>query len=158
MKSGIFAGIALLLVSGGLAGCGQEQPAAPAPTPAGDLTVTNGRLVLAPVKGNPVAVYFDITNHGARDWMIVNASMKGAKSTMLHTVGGPGTGGGMGQMIQIWVPKGETVHFEPGKLHVMVMDPPAGLAKGGTSEVSLRFPAGDTMSFPVSIRGAGDER
>jgi copper(I)-binding protein len=158
MKPGIFTALALAAATLGLGACGSSPAPAEAAKPADTLSVANGRLVLAPVKGNPAAAYFDITNKGSKDWLIHSASLAGAQSTMLHTVGGPGNGGGMGEMLQIPVKAGETVKFEPGALHVMVMDPPADLAPGGKSELTLRFPGGDSISFPVEVKAAGDER
>ena len=62
MKSAVLTGVAIVFAAG-LAGCqqGAEQPAAEATeavpeAPAG-IAVSNGRLVLPPVKGNPGAVY-----------------------------------------------------------------------------------------------------
>lgn len=158
MKSGIWTALALACSTAGLAGCGGSKPAPPAATPASSLSVSNARLVLSAVKGNPAAAYFDIANNSAQDWTIHDASLKGAQMTMLHTVGGPNNKGGMGEVLQVPVKHGETLHFEPGKLHVMVMDPPATLARGDKSELTLGFPGGDTMTFPLDVRGAGDAR
>ena len=155
MKKGILAatlGAATL----GLGACGSAPPPPAAATPASSLTVSNARLVLSAVKGNPAAAYFDIANKSGKDWMIHTASLQGAQMTMLHTVGGPNNNGGMGEVLQVPVKQGETVHFEPGKLHVMVMDPPASLKPGDTTQLTLSFPGGDTMTFPLAVRAAGD--
>ena len=158
MKSRLFTGIAAALALGAVSACGSSAPAPAADTPSADLVVSNARLMLAPVKGNPAAAYFDIANKGGKDWMINDAAFAGASSAMLHTVGGANMGGGMGEVLQVPVRQGETVHFEPGHLHVMVMDPPAGLAPGGKGQLTLKFLGGDALSFPVEVKAPGDER
>ncbi len=156
MKSGILSAVALATAC--LSACGSSAPPPAEASPSSDLAASNARLFLAPVKGNAAAVYFDIANKGQTTWSIQGASLKGAQMTMLHTVGGPNMNGGMGEVLQVLVHPGETVHFEPGKLHVMVMDPPADLTRGAKSELTLNFLGGDKMSFPVEVKAAGDAR
>ena len=158
MRTAIFAAVVLATASIGLDACDSSPPAAVDTGPAASLNVSNAYLALAPVKGNPAAVYFDVTNKSGKDWVIHSASLAGAQSTMLHTVGGPGMGGGMGDIPQVMVKQSETVKFEPGGLHVMVMDPPATLAPGDKTELTLRFPGGDTIKVPVEVKAAGDAR
>lgn len=155
MKTGILGALALAAATAGLAACGSTPPPPQAATPASSLAVGHARLVLGAVKGNPAAAYFDITNKSEKLWMIHTAALAGATMTMLHTVGGPNNNGGMGEVLQVPVNPGETVHFEPGKLHVMVMDPPATLAPGDKAQLTLGFPGGPTMTFPLEVRTAG---
>ena len=73
MKSTIFASIALALASAGLAACG-EKPATPPTETDGKpgVDVTNGRLVLPAVKGNPAALYFDIVNNSGDEEKVMS--------------------------------------------------------------------------------------
>ena len=159
MKTGILGALALAAVTSGLAACNDAPPPPPAATPASSLSASNARLVLSAVKGNPAAAYFDVTNKSDKDWMIDSARLEGAQNTMLHMeTNAPGTVGGMGELPAVSVPHGQTVQFEPGKLHVMVMDPPPTLAPGDKAKLTLRFPGGATMSFPLDVRAAGDRR
>lgn len=160
MKSAVFASLVLIAGAGVLVSCGQGTSAGDAAVekPTAGLAASNARLYLAPVKGNPAAVYFDLANGSAKDWMISKAALAGASSTMLHTVGGAGNDGGMGMVAQVPLKKGETARFEPGKLHVMVMDPPADLTPGAITTLTLRFAGGDEFSFPVEVKAAGEER
>ena len=48
--------------------------------------------------------------------------------------------------------------FKPGGLHVMAMDLDKSLAKGGTTEISLKFADGTRAVFPAEILAAGDAR
>src|SRR4029077_20717711 len=86
------------------------EPAAPE-----GIAVTNARLMLPAVKGNPGAVYFDIANSGTENKMIRAASVKGAASAMMHVTAADS----MQETLQVMVPVGETVKLEPGGTHVM---------------------------------------
>ena len=70
MRKSVFAAAALVLGTYGLAACGEtaEQPAAEAPEGIAGMTVTNARLVLPAVAGNPAAVYFDLAYDGDRSF------------------------------------------------------------------------------------------
>ena len=156
MKSKLLTGLALSCAVAGLSACGSSATPPAEATASSALAVANARLMLAPVKGNPAAAYFDLTNKGSKEWMLTGASLAGSQSSTLHTT--DEKGGSMEEMPQVPVKPGETVHFEPGHLHVMVMDPPADLAPGGKSQLTLKFLGGDTMSFPVEAKPAGAER
>lgn len=164
MKAARFAAVAIALACFGLAGCHQQSnaPAAPpsasAPDAPAGLSVSNGRLVLPAVKGNPGAVYFDIANHGDADTSIAGVSVDGAKSAMLHTTVQSGGMSSMTAMASIPVPKGQTVRFAPGGNHVMAMDLDSSLMSGGKTDVTLTFATGDKISFPAAIEAPGAAR
>jgi copper(I)-binding protein len=154
--------MAIALAAAGLAGCKQsaEQPeveaseAAPE-APAG-IAVSNGRLVLPAVGGNPGAVYFDVANNGGADTAIAGASVEGAGSAMLHTTVQSGGMASMQHMDSVPVAKGATVSFSPGGNHVMAMDLSDTLKAGASTEVTLTFADGDKVSFPAQVRAPGD--
>jgi len=160
MKSALYAAAALALAGIGLASCGDsgsQQSEASPEAPVG-ISAKDGRLVLPAVKGNPGAVYFDITNNGGKDTAIAGAFVDGAKMAMLHTTSTEGGVASMKDMDQVPLAKGATVRFAPGGNHVMAMDLDAALAAGGTTEVTLTFTDGDKVSFPAKILAAGDAR
>jgi copper(I)-binding protein len=135
--------------------CGE----APEPTEAGPaapegISVTNARLMLPAVAGNPGAVYFDVANSGSKGRMIRAASVAGAGSAMMHTT----TEDGMQEALQEMVPAGETLKFEPGGAHVMAMNLADTVTAGSKAEVTLTFVGGDKITFPADVRAAGDER
>ncbi|MBO9498381.1 MAG: copper chaperone PCu(A)C [Novosphingobium sp.] len=164
MKSALFAASALVLAGIGLASCGKggSEPSAAAseaaPEAPSGISVADGRLVLPAVKGNPGAVYFDVTNNGAKDTAIAGAFVDGAKSAMLHTSVEMNGMSAMKDMDQIAVAKGATVRFAPGGNHVMAMDLDPALQAGGTTEVTLTFSDGDKVSFEAKVLAAGDAR
>ncbi|HYD24320.1 MAG TPA: copper chaperone PCu(A)C [Croceibacterium sp.] len=157
MKRRLWTAAALGLATIGLAACSE----APAPVEEGapeapdGIAVANGRLMLPAVAGNPAAVYFDVSNSGADNRMIRAASVAGAGRSMMHTTDAEA---GMQETLQVMVPPGETVKFEPGGTHVMAMDLADTVTAGGEAEVTLTFVGGDKVSFPAAVRAAGDER
>ena len=144
-----------------LAAC-NSAPEAPASetaaSEAGGLTVTNARLVLAPVSGNPAAVYFDLSYAGSGDVTLAGVTVEGAGMTMVHqTVEKDGAMAMMGAD-PIALTKGANVVFAPGGLHVMAMEPSADWSPGGTVNVTLTLSDGTTYSFPATVRAAGEAR
>ena len=156
LAAAVLAALALLPAA---CGGGEEtaQQAGDPDAPEG-IVVSNARLMLPPVSGNPAAVYFDIANHSGRDVMIRAANVQGAGMAMLHMTATWNLQTDMQEVVQQPVPAGETVSFAPGGLHVMASDLADTLAPGGTTEVTLTFVGGDKVSFPAEVRAAGDER
>jgi copper(I)-binding protein len=161
MKTAVLAPFALVLGTLALAGCDSQPtqpPAAPRTNAPEGISITDGRLVLPAVKGNPGAVYFTVHNDSADTETIRHAAVKGAKSAMIHTVTVLDGKADMEEMPQVPVPAHGQLAFEPGKLHVMAMDLDDTLQKGGTTDVTLEFAGGDQAEFPVQILAAGDAR
>ncbi len=160
MKSAIFASAALAIAAIGLSGCGEQASdgteAAPDAKPG--ITVTDGRLVLPAVKGNPGAVYFNITYNGDDTAVLRAAAVQGAKSAMIHETFENDGEMSMGEALPTNLKKGDTVKFEPGGKHVMAMELDDTLAAGATTEVTLTFLGGDKLTFPATILAAGDAR
>jgi len=155
----ILASVAALGLVMGTAACGgeTEEPAVEAEPDAPEgITVTGGWMALPAVAGNPAAVYFNIENSGERNRMIRAAYVDGAESAMLHQMGTWNLEPSMDELMQLDVPAGESIAFEPESYHVMAMNPSDTLEVGGETEVTLTFVGGDKVSFPVEIRAAGD--
>lgn len=122
------------------------------------LTVSNQRVVLAPVAGNPAAVYFDLAYKGAPGMSLTEVEVEGAGMTMIHDYAE--SAGKMRMTMADAVPltEGTPVTFAPGGLHVMAMDPEAGLKPGGTAKVTLIFSDGKKVTVEAPVRAAGEER
>src|SRR6187551_1355324 len=155
MKRSVWSALAMGVAALGPVACGEapEQAAAGPAVPEG-ITVTNARLMLPAVAGNPGAVYFNIANSGTSNRMLRAASVKGATSAMMHTT----SADSMQETLQIMVPSGETVKFEPGGTHVMAMGLADTVVAGSKADVTLTFVGGLTATFPAEVRAAGDER
>jgi len=151
------AGAAILALSA----CGDEAGAPTTETVAGQvagLTISNPRLVLAPVAGNPAAVYFDLSYEGDKGLTIRKAEVEGAGMTMIHDYGEYDFKVQMMEALPVAITKGTKVAFAPGALHVMAMEPPASLKPGDTVKVTLTMSGGATHSFEAAVRAAGEER
>ncbi|MDP4539239.1 copper chaperone PCu(A)C [Qipengyuania sp. DY56-A-20] len=154
---------AALLLAGtglGLAACSDsaETPSEIAPEGIAGLEITNARMMLPPVAGNPAAVYFDIAYDGERNLALRSADVAGAERAVMHDMMEYDFEMTMGEMPPLMLQPGDRVSFEPGGKHVMAFDLLPELAAGGTTEVTLIAAGGDKHSFAVPIQAAGEER
>lgn len=143
---------ALLGLSALALGACQQQPAdsadaTAAPDAKPGLAVTEGRLILPVVKGNPAGIYFTLTNTGDKAGTLAAVSIDGAAKAEMHET----KGGKMSSVPQIEVAAGGTIKFEPGALHVMAFELDDKLVAGGTAEMTLTFADGDKLSAPLKI-------
>lgn len=149
-----------LALSMTLAACGDE--AAPVETaPEGvipGVTIENARMVLAPVEGNPAAVYFDFSYEGDRAFSLGRVSVEGAESAMMHQFGEYDFKVQMMEALPIPVTNGTKVEFKPGDYHVMAMGVSPDIKPGDTVEVTLTISGGDKHKFAAEVRAAGEER
>jgi periplasmic copper chaperone A len=130
---------------------GGEKPAAPATSsPEGKpgVTVTNARLVLPAVAGNPGAAYFALDNQSKDVIGIAAVAVKGAGKTELHTAD-------MKVFDHATADPRTTLKFEPGQAHVMVFDISADLKAGAETELTVTFTDGDKLSVPAKIEAMG---
>jgi len=142
-----------------LAACSEEAPVVEeAEAGIAGVTIENARLVLAPVEGNPAALYFDFAYEGDRAFNVDRFTIEGAESAMMHQYGEYDFKVQMMEALPIPVSSGTTLEFKPGDLHVMAMGVSPELQPEGTTEVTMKVSGGDTHSFTAEIRAAGDER
>ncbi len=151
---------ALMSATMGLAACGEspEQPAVDQTIGIPGMKISNARMVLAPVPGNPAAVYFDLAYDGDRGMALNRAEVKGAKSAMFHDYGEYDFKVQMMEMLPVPLKKGTKIEFKPGGKHLMAMEVSPDLKAGGTTEATVIVSGGARQTFPVEIRAAGDER
>lgn len=156
------AALAVLAVAAltGLAACSPEadSPSGDTATATGSLTVSNARVVLAPVAGNPAAVYFDLSYSGPAGVTLDAVDVEGAGMTMIHDYA---ESAGKAQMVMtdaVPLAQGTPVTFAPGGLHVMAMDPGDALKAGGMAKVTLTLSDGTGIRVDAPVRAAGEER
>lgn len=163
IRTAAFAALAAALLPG-LTACSKQAdaPADAAATTSASatagLTVTNARVVLPPVAGNPAAVYFDLAYTGAPGVTLDSVDVEGAGMTMIHDYAETA---GKAQMVMadaVPLAEGTPLNFAPGGLHVMAMDPTDALKAGGTAKVTLTLSNGMTATIDAPVRAAGDER
>ncbi|MEM8726849.1 MAG: copper chaperone PCu(A)C [Pseudomonadota bacterium] len=159
MKRSVMAGaLAMVFVT---SACGAEAEAPVVEEVEGvipGMSIANARMVLAPVAGNPAAVYFDLTYEGTRGLTIRKAEVAQASSAMLHDYGEYDFKVQMMEALPIAITEGSEIAFEPGGLHVMAFEPSEELQPGGTAEVTLTVSGGQTHTFEAEVRAAGEER
>ena len=154
-----FLALALAGATLSLSACGDSPSEAPVEEAGiAGMTVSNPRMVLAPVAGNPAAVYFDLAYEGDRSLALNRAEVKGAKSAMFHDYGEYDFKVQMMEMLPLPLKKGDKVSFEPGGKHIMAIEPDETLQPGGTAEVTLIVSGGKSQTFEAPIRAAGEER
>ena len=160
MKFAPFATFALACALVPLAGCSGGDTATEAAEDANPtgLEVTNAKLVLPAVSGNPAAVYFSVTNAGERNVAIRSASVEGASNAQLHDTAEMNQEMVMGEMGPLMLSAGETAIFEPGGKHVMAFDIDPSLEAGGTTAMTLTIAGGKSVTTDVAVVAAGDDR
>jgi copper(I)-binding protein len=165
VKTIALAPIALAFATLALAACGsQQQPSskqasAPAkPVPAQGISVSDGRLVLPAVHGNPGAVYFTVHNDSDTLQTLERVELEGAQGAMLHDTGMVGGHMEMRQAARMDVPSRGELVFSPGGRHVMAMHLDDRLKPGGTTTLTLAFTSGQKATLPVEILAAGNAR
>ncbi len=159
MTKSFFAALALGVGTLGLGACGggaSEEAVVPDAVPG--LSVANARMVLPTVEGNPAAVYLDLSYNGDRTPAVNRIVVDGAESAVMHEMGEWDGKMEMMEMLPIVMKKGDTVKFEPGAKHIMVMGVSPELQAGGTTEATIIIAGGDKLSFPVQIQAAGEDR
>jgi copper(I)-binding protein len=130
----------------------EKDTTAKAPDAKPGTAISEGRLVLPAVKGNPGAAYFTLENSGSGSIGIAAVAIEGAGKTEIHQT----IGGAMSSVDQLLIDPGTKLSFRPGELHVMVFDLDPKLAAGGTSEMTVTFADGDKTSARLTIQSAGE--
>lgn len=133
---------------------GQQEEAGVIP----GLEVTNAKLVLAPVKGNPAAIYMDIAYSADKPIALSGAEVEGAKEAEIHATMEWDGKMEMNKANPIAMKNGDKVSFVPGEMHIMVFEPSAGWKSGDTVKASLKLAGARTHNFEATVQGAGEER
>ena len=154
MKS-IYAAVALGLGTLALGECSQD--AAETEEAAAPLSVTEGRLFLPAVEGNPAAVYFKLTNDSDRAIGVRAAEVEGAGRTEMHDFLDVDESV-MSMVDTVTLDPGETLSFEPRGKHVMAFEVSPDLKPDSKTSVTLTMLGGSTMSFDVDVLPADAER
>ena len=161
MKKPFYAAILLAGASLGLASCGGQQEET-APAEQSDaiegIEVTDARLVLPPVAGNPAAIYFTLKNNGDRNIAFRNAEVEKAGKAEIHDMMEWDSEMVMGEAPPVMVETGSTVIFEPGGKHVMAFDLEEGFGEGDTTTITLIAAGSRRHSFEATAQAAGDDR
>ena len=151
------AAITLALGTAACSGGGDDVAETTAPDAPAGISVTDGRMSLPAVKGNPASIYFTIRNVSEEPVTIRAVNVAGAASAQLHETTEWNKQMDMQELFQLPVEPGAEVVFEPGGKHVMAFDLDDDLAAGGETEVTLSFVNGDKVSFPAKLMAPGTD-
>ncbi len=142
-----------------LSACGEAEVAeAPVEGVVDGLEVTNARLVLAPVSGNPAAVYFDVAYNGTNGIAISGAEVAGAANAEVHNTFEYNFETTMNEAGPLALPSGASETFEPGGKHIMAFELDESITEGTSTEVTLKISGGKRHKFDAEVRAAGEER
>lgn len=122
---------------------------------AGDIAVTDAWVPLAPPTATVHAVFFTLSNTGTAERMLVGVRAAGYAMAELHRstiTDGIAT---MTAVDIVTVAPGQTVAFEHGALHVMLMKPAAPIGEGQIVPVMLDFADGTTLSVEAKVMKLG---
>ncbi len=122
-----------------------------ATTTSGSLSVSEPVIRAVPPNSPNSAVYLSITNSGEEDMYLVAASSPVAKTTMLHRTVSRDDMLVMINQDDVPLPAGESVVFQPGDLHLMLMGLKKDLVEGEWVPVRLTFRGGKDMSFVARV-------
>ena len=142
-----------------LAGCSPDAPPpatvpapAPAPvaTPSGP-TITDAWVRQVPPAARMTAGYLRVANPGPEALVIVGADSPLFGSIEMHgTIMEDGVAR-MRHQDTVTVGPGEVVSFEPGGLHLMLMQPTNGIPSNGEIELALLLADGARLEFRAPV-------
>lgn len=96
------------------------------------------------------AAYLTIANDGTADTLLA-ATSPAARTVELHTHVADDGLSRMQRLDAVPLPAGETVHFEPGGLHLMLIDIAAPLVAGERVTLALQFAKAGVVEVTVPI-------
>lgn len=133
----------------------QTTPQPPAQTGSathGHLAVAGAWARATPPAARTGAIYFTVTNDGAEPDRLVAAVSPAAAMVELHTHVMEGGVARMRQISAVEVSPGEPAVFQPGGLHVMLIDLRAPLRDGERVSLTLTFARAGALTFEVPVR------
>lgn len=160
VKQSILAAALISVGALALSACGQNADEAQTAATQGiaGMTVTNARLVLPAVAGNPAAVYFDLAYDGDKAIALSRVKVAGAESAEFHEYGEWAGKMQMQPMLPLPLKKGDKHSFAPGEKHVMAMKLSPEVTAGGKADVTVSVSGGASQTFAAEVRAAGSER
>ncbi|RNL81755.1 copper chaperone PCu(A)C [Halostreptopolyspora alba] len=133
-----------LTVLGTLAGCATAAP---------EIAVRDA-TVRVPANPDVTAGYLTLENTGGTDDTLTGVTSEAAAEVQMHDTTDSGGETRMRQRDEVAVPAGDTVVFETGGLHLMLMGPDD-LRAGDTVELSLEFATSDRVSVDAVVEEIG---
>ena len=103
--------------------------------------------------GHPAGgAYFEITNNGERGNQLIGVTTDPAPRVELHQTIEDQGNARMVHTPVVRIPAGETISFEPGGRHVMLMGLTEALVEGEIYQITLELERGDPIQIDVEVR------
>lgn len=118
---------------------------------AGDLAVDGAMVPLAPPGVMTHAAYFTLTNAGDAPRHLIGVSAEGYMMAHIHRTEVKDDIATMSSVDLLEIAPGQSVAFEQGGLHVMLMRPTAPLAKADTVDLTLEFANGERLFISAKV-------
>jgi periplasmic copper chaperone A len=104
------------------------------------------------------ALYMNIENSGGEDDTLKSVSSNISKSAEIHNTSVDQHGVAKMEMLEsVSVPARESVHFEPGGMHIMLIDLREPLKSGDKVDIELVFDRAGQMKVQAEVVGIGDK-
>jgi copper(I)-binding protein len=118
---------------------------------AGELSVDAAIVPLAPPGAMAHAAYFTLTNNGDAPRQLIGVSAEGYMMAHMHKTEVKDDIASMVSVDLLEIAPGQSIAFEQGGLHVMLMRPKAPLEKGGSVNLTLEFANGETLAVTAKV-------
>lgn len=145
-----------MILALGLPGAAQAQmrPAEPgaAAGQAGTLTISGAWARATPPAARTGAVYLTVTNDGGAPDRLVAGASSAAASVEFHAHMMDAGVARMRAIEAVEISPGEPAIFQPGGLHVMLIDLRAPLREGQSIPLTLTFARAGTITLDVPVR------
>jgi periplasmic copper chaperone A len=118
----------------------------------GDLTIKRAWSRVAPPGAPVLGGYFSITNDGGEPDRLVSVSSLISDNVQIHS---SAINDGVATMRQVTdgvaIPPGETVEFEPGELHLMLLNPKSRPGEGEKIPLTLTFEKAGRIDVELEV-------
>jgi len=109
----------------------------------------------APPTARVLAAYLQLNNHGDQTHTLVSVESPAFKRIELHRSEEKDGMAAMARVTKIMIPAHGKVNFEPGSLHIMLIDPVAPLKAGNKVDLTLHFADGSSLAVTADVRRGG---
>ncbi len=109
----------------------------------------------APPTAKVLAAYLQLHNHGDKTHTLVSVESPAFKHIELHRSEEKDGMATMVRVTKIMIPAHGKISFEPGSLHIMLIDPVAPLKAGNKVSLILYFAEGSSLAVSAEVRRGG---